>query len=53
MTDRSVDKNGAPSFVGTVLRASGTFSSGRLVQRLMTLAGVLIVLVYWRQTGGW
>lgn len=34
-------------------RPTGSFSSGRFFSRLMTLAGIVIVLVFWRQTGGW
>lgn len=53
MTNRSFDRKTAPSFLDTIIRSSGTVASGRVVSRLMTMAGIVIVLVYWRQTGGW
>lgn len=53
MTNRSLDRKATSSVVDAVIRSSGTIASGRLLSRLMTMAGVVIVLVYWRQTGGW
>ncbi|WP_165219866.1 hypothetical protein [Affinirhizobium pseudoryzae] len=53
MANKSFDRKAPSSLMDSVLRSTAALTSGRAFSRIMTLAGVLVVLVYWRQTGGW
>lgn len=53
MANEPFDTKPTYSLMDTVLRSTSTIGSTRMVSRIATLAGIVIVLVYWRQTGGW